>query len=208
MTRLGLHKLGLFSLVGLGPMLLTAGCLTSSSIHNQSPPLTKVVAQRLPGPGTRVIVWDIVMPLRASSESNAAQALIFELLHRGLTVIERSQIERVLNMQKFSLLHGSDEAILRAGHLLNAEQIVFVREEDDHVHLRGVDAETGRIMWSGTGWVTYPSYYWDGHTRHGRWKDEGAKLTRAIIDELWKPTGQTAELQAESPRLSLHVSPN
>ena len=111
---------------------LLTGCLSTPSVPPVPSTIVKVVAQRLPERGTRVIVWDVAHPRRDASE--AAQAAIFELLGKEMIVTERAEIERLLHIQKFSLTHGAEDTILRVGRLMNAQQIVkdypYLEEED------------------------------------------------------------------------------
>ncbi|MGE3151771.1 MAG: hypothetical protein AB7G48_09845 [Nitrospiraceae bacterium] len=180
---------------------LLTGCLSTPSVPPVPSTIVKVVAQRLPERGTRVIVWDVAHPRRDASE--AAQAAIFELLGKEMIVTERAEIERLLHIQKFSLTHGAEDTILRVGRLMNAQQIVFVRQEDGHVHLRGVDAESGRILWTGEGWTVTPRYSRYGYMRHDRWADEGAKIIHAILAELWKQDEQIPTQTAGGPDPSM-----
>jgi hypothetical protein len=159
------------------------------------------VAQQLPEKGTRVIVWDVANPHRGASD--AAQATIFELLAKEMIVTERAEIERLLHVQKFSLTHGAEDTILRVGRLMNAQQVVFVKQEEGRVHLRGIDAESGRILWTGEGWTVTPRYYRYGHRWYDRWGDEGAKITHAILAELWKQDDQMSPQTATSPGLNM-----
>lgn len=179
------------------------GCLSTFSVSHAPSTIIKVVAQQLPEKGTRVIVWDVVKPLRGGGGSDAAQAVIYDLLVKEMVVTERAEIDRLLSVQKFSLVHGAEDTILRVGRLMNAQLVVFVNQEDGHVHLRGVDAESGRILWSGTGWTTNPRYYWYGQMRHVRWADEGAKITQAILAELWKQDDPMSRQATPSPGASM-----
>jgi hypothetical protein len=182
---------------------LLTGCLSTPASSHNPPPVIKVVAQQLPEKGTRVIVWDVVKPLRGGGGSDAAQAVIHDFLVKEMIVTERAEIERLLSVQKFSLVHGAEDTILRVGRLMNAQLVVFVKQEDGHVHLRGVDAESGRILWSGTGWTTNPRYYWYGQMRHVRWADEGAKITQAILAELWNQDDPMLRQAAPSPGVNM-----
>ena len=200
MTRTYLQALGFPSMIALSSFL--TGCVSAPPASPPPSTVIKVVAQQLPEKGTRVIVWDVANPHRGGA-SDAAQAAIFELLAKEMIVTERAEIERLLHVQKFSLTHGGEDTILRVGRLMNAQQVVFVRQETGHVHLRGIDAESGRILWTGESWTVTPRYYRYGHTRYATWADEGAKLTHAILAELWKQDGPMFPQTAASARPSL-----
>jgi hypothetical protein len=200
MTRKYLQAPGFPSLIALSFIL--TGCLSTPTVQSVPSTVIKVVAQRLPEKGTRVIVWDVANPHRGASE--AAQAAIFELLEKEMIVTERAEIERLLHVQKFSLTHGAEDTILRVGRLMNAQHVVFVRQEEGHVHIRGVDAESGRILWTGEGWSIIPRYARYRQVRH-QWFDEGTDITHAILADLWKQEAQVLPQAVSIPAVSMSV---
>lgn len=200
MTRTYVQALGFPSMIVLSSFL--TGCLSTAPASPPPSTVIRVVAQQLPEKGTRVIVWDVANPHRGAT-SDAAQAAIFELLAKEMIVTERAEIERLLHVQQFSLTHGAEDTILRVGRLMNAQQVVFVKQEEGRVHLRGVDAESGRILWTGEGWTVVPRYYRYGHRWQDRWGDEGARITHAILAELWKQDDRLFPQTAVSSDLSL-----
>lgn len=201
MTSTDLHAFGLPGMIALGSFL--TGCISTPPVVPAPSTVIKVVAQQLPDKGTRVIVWDVANPHPGSSA--AAQATIFEMLAKEMIVTERAEIERLLHVQRFSLTHGAEDSILRVGRLMNAQQVVFVRQETAHVHLRGVDAESGRILWTGEGWAVAPPYSRYRHSAHNTWGDEGARLTSAILAELWKQDDQRFLPVAGSPAITMSL---
>jgi hypothetical protein len=68
------------------------------------------------------------------------------LLAKGLTVIERGSIERIIEEQRFSLTYGSEASILRAEHMLGASEAVFIWTNLSDAYLKGVEIETGRVL--------------------------------------------------------------
>jgi hypothetical protein len=74
------------------------------------------------------------------------------LQKRGFTLVERSYLNLVLREQKVRLTNTSeDEAdLLQVGRLVGAEQIIFVHYAIGAVAVRGVNIQTGEVVWSGT----------------------------------------------------------
>jgi len=115
-------------------------------------PVFRGVAQELPKPDTRILLYhpnDTFLP--SDEMSLAEQESIMWFQERGYTVVERSRINAALAEQTFSMRTGDDRAVLNAGRMLGAQQIVFVMADHKRVAFRAIDTETGRILWSGTG---------------------------------------------------------
>lgn len=90
----------------------------------------------------------------------------------GVTVLERQEIDHVQAEQRFRLQHASDRDadLLHVGQLLGADQVVFVEATERRtrfglsiiphyslsVAVRGVETETGRVLWSGTATTSAP----------------------------------------------------
>jgi hypothetical protein len=84
-------------------------------------PTFQAVSQRLPseGPESWSTKWIGPKLVRQRTKRWAGYS-------EGLTVIERGSIEPIIEEQQFSLMHGSEASILRAGHLLGAMEAVLI----------------------------------------------------------------------------------
>jgi hypothetical protein len=71
---------------------------------------------------------------------------------RGLRVVERSAFPHVLREQVRRLVYSpdADADALRIGRMLGVQQVVVVETQSSRwVAVRGVDLETGEMVWSG-----------------------------------------------------------
>ena len=129
----------------LPPVSGLTGCASLKS------PTFQPVAQRLPQEGTRIVVYEVDSRKGGLAENEA----VGWLMQKGLTVIERGSIERIFEEQRFTLSHGSESSILRAGHLLGAAQAVFISSGLSDIYLKGVDVESGQVLWAVNGKYPY-----------------------------------------------------
>jgi hypothetical protein len=79
-----------------------------------------------------------------------------ELLKKGYTPIERSQVQILLNEQKFQASDiTSKVSVARAGEILNVPVVLFVNvpkfKENFSLTAKMVDVENGSILWMGSG---------------------------------------------------------
>jgi hypothetical protein len=121
-------------------LLLLTGC---SAI-----PVTDGFHGQLPSPGTSTIVW---------GDDLAAIGTATTWLHkRGLSVIERSNLQLGLDAESIQLDHTlkDEAAVLRAAKKMGVAEVVFVDRAGDlrapMVTVRGVNVETARVQWSGS----------------------------------------------------------
>lgn len=147
-----------------------------------SPPTFQAVAQRLPQEGTRVVVVYEVDSRKGGPAENEA---VGWLLGKGMTVIERGSIERIIEEQRFSLTYSSEASILKAGHLLGASEAVFIWTNLSDAYLKGVEIETGRVLWAVRG------KYDQVCARTSEWRGLqyycfSYELVRPALDEVWK----------------------
>ncbi len=132
----------ILALLTLPTIALTApGCASFKS------PTFQAVAQRLPQEGTRVVVYEVDSRKSGPAENEA----VGWLLGKGLTVIERGSIQQILDEQRYSLTYGSEASILRAGHMLGATEAVFIWANLSDVYVKGVDIESGQVLWAVNG---------------------------------------------------------
>ena len=122
----------------------------------------------LPYPGSTAIVW--------GQHKGAVGETVTSLQQWGLRIVERSRLQQVFEEQKIILTYSTDDdaQILKVGKILGADSIVFVETETSSsqtsqafvyqyygssssetvtnasVAVRGVNVETGEVMWTGT----------------------------------------------------------
>lgn len=138
--------LGLFLLAGLA--LLLSGCTTAESYHRKGYDFTQV---------DKIAVVDVIGPINSEAAKNQiADFFVMELLKKGYSPIERSQVQIILNEQKFQSSDiTSREEVSKAGEILNVPVILYVNvpkfREEVTISAKMVDVEDGSILWMGTG---------------------------------------------------------
>jgi hypothetical protein len=113
------------------------------------------------------------------SNHSANSAATIWLQKRGLSVLERSQLDQILAEQQLRLVRSSDDEamLLHVGRLAGASQIVFIDTTSSAVSIRAVDLESGKIGWTGS-----------AHYRDMRIKEPGdptMKLTCQALATAW-----------------------
>jgi hypothetical protein len=101
------------------------------------------------------------------------------LQKRGLSVLERSQLDQILAEQQLRLVRSSDDEamLLHVGRIAGASQIIFIDTTSSAVSIRAVDLESGKIGWTGS-----------AHYRDMRIKEPGdpsMKLTCQALATAW-----------------------
>ena len=122
----------------------------------------------LPASGSTVVVW--------GQHKGAVGETVTLLQQWGLRIVERSRLQQVFDEQKVRLTYSTDDdaQILKVGKILGAGSIVFVETETSSsqttqasvnqyggdfsserltnasVSVRGVNVESGEVMWTGT----------------------------------------------------------
>ena len=86
------------------------------------------------------------------NNNTANSAATTWLQKRGLSVLERSQLDQILAEQQLRLVRSSDDEamLLHVGRLAGASQIVFIDTTSSAVSIRAVDLESGKIRWTGS----------------------------------------------------------
>ena len=172
--------------------MLLVGC--GRTIH----PLTEGFHLQIPEKGTRAVVW--------GNHEVAVGAAVTWLQRKRLRLVERARLHEVLKEQRVQLTHSpEDEAdILRVGRLIGANWVVFIDtkmrsnertavtqyradawvEYHLSVTVRGVDVESGEILWSGR-----------AHYPKGVNNPEAGiiYLTDNAFDRAWCPEGKWKE---------------
>lgn len=112
--------------------------------------------------------------------NNAANSVAtIWLQKRGLSVLERSQLDQILAEQQLRLVRSSDDEamLLHVGRIAGASQIIFIDTTSSAVSIRAVDLESGKIRWTGS-----------AHYRDMRIKepgDPGMTLTCQALATAW-----------------------
>src|SRR6476659_8696428 len=101
--------------------LVLIACVLIGMLGCANSPTFRAVAQRLPEPGTTMAVFDLDASSRGSQHESEA---VGWLLENGMIVIERSSVHRILDEQRFALIHN-ESSLLRAGSLLGATEVLF-----------------------------------------------------------------------------------
>lgn len=137
---------GILLLAGLA--LLAGGCSSSESYYRKGFDFYQI---------DRIAVVDVVGPVGGEAAKNQiADFFVMELLKKGYSPIERSQVQILLNEQKFQASDiTSRQDAARAGEILNVPVIMYVNvpkfKEEMTISAKMVDVEDGSILWMGTG---------------------------------------------------------
>ena len=101
------------------------------------------------------------------------------LQKRGMSVLERSQLDQILAEQQVRLVRSSDDdaMLFHVGRIAGASQIVFIDTTSSTVSIRAVDLESGKIRWTGS------AHYRD--TRYKEPGDSSMKLTCQALATAW-----------------------
>jgi uncharacterized membrane protein len=105
----------------------------------------------------KIAVVDVIGPVGGEGAKNQiADFFTMELMQKGYTPIERSQVQILLNEQKFQRSNiTSDAEMAQAGRILNVPVVLYVNvsefSEDISMTAKIVDVQDGGIVW--TGWT-------------------------------------------------------
>lgn len=134
--------------LSLGVAVLFTGCTSSESFARKGYDFYQV---------DKIAVVDVIGPVGGEAAKNQiADMFVMELLKKGYSPIERSQVQVLLKEQKFQASNvTSAENVARAGEILNVPVVLFVNvpkfKEDMTISAKMVDVEDGSILWMGTG---------------------------------------------------------
>jgi hypothetical protein len=105
----------------------------------------------------KVAVLSVTGQVRGTAAKNQiADFFAMELLKKGYTPIERTQIQKVLEEQKFQATDvTTDQGAARAGRILNVPTVLMVNiptfNEKIDMTAKMIDVEDGTILWMGSG---------------------------------------------------------
>jgi hypothetical protein len=158
----------LLPLTALLIMLWVPGCAGNIM------PISNGSQSDFPEPGSTAVVW--------GQHKGAVGEAVTILQKTGLRIVERSRLQQVFDEQKIRLTYSTDDdaQILKVGKILGAGSIVFVETETSSsqtsqafigqygggsrsetvtsasVSVRGVNVESGEVMWTGTAHYPQP----------------------------------------------------
>ena len=104
----------------------------------------------------KVAVINVQGPFGAAARNQIADFYNMELLKKGYAPIERSQIEALLEEQKFQASEATTpKGIARVGRILNVPTVMVVNiptfKEEISMTAKLLDVEDGSILWMGSG---------------------------------------------------------
>jgi hypothetical protein len=105
----------------------------------------------------KVAVLDVSGSVRGDAvKDQIASFFEMELLKKGYTPVERSQVQKILKEQEFQASGiTSDADAVKAGHILNVSAVMLVNipviKEEINMTAKMIDVQDGSILWIGTG---------------------------------------------------------
>ena len=129
-------------------MVSLLGCSTAESYYQKGYDFSEI---------DKIAVVDVIGPVGGEAAKNQiADFFVMELLKKGYQPIERSQVQILLNEQKFQASDiTSKESVARAGEILNVPVVLFINipkfKENFSLTAKMVDVENGSILWMGSG---------------------------------------------------------
>jgi PBP1b-binding outer membrane lipoprotein LpoB len=144
-------------LVGIGcAAILASGCSNTDTVYpvtsGSHTPITPAdVEKTKTGPKTRIIIQ--------ADDPGIVSALTTFFLRAGLTLVERSQLDKVLDEQatQQSLIADNQARLIQAGKIIGADRLVIAEHTSTgapyynlSVSVRGIEIESGKVRWSGT----------------------------------------------------------
>lgn len=138
----------LLFVLGLAAMVSLWGCSSAESYYQKGYDFSQV---------DKVAVVDVVGPVGGEAAKNQiADFFVMELLKKGYSPIERSQVQILLNEQKFQASDiTSKEGVAQAGEILNVPVVLFVNvpkfKSDIAMTAKMVNVQDGTILWIGSG---------------------------------------------------------
>jgi hypothetical protein len=138
--------MGLILLAGFSVLL--GGCTTTESSYRKGYDFYQI---------DKVAVVDVLGPVGSEAAKNQiADFFVMELLKKGYSPIERSQVQVILNEQKFQSSDiTSVEGVAKTGEILNVPVVLIINvpkfREEITISAKMVDVQDGSILWMGTG---------------------------------------------------------
>ncbi len=92
-----------------------------------------------------------------AAKNQISNMFVMELMKKGYTVVERSQVKSVLKEQEFQASDlASEQGAAKAGQILNVPAVMLIdipkyTEEKLSMSAKLIDVQTAAILWIGTG---------------------------------------------------------
>lgn len=106
----------------------------------------------------RVAIVEVTGRIYGEAVKNqVANMFMMELMERGYTVVERSQVKAVLKEQEFQASDiTTDQGAAKAGQILNVPAVMMIdipKYKDEKVSMTAkmIEVETGAVLWVGQG---------------------------------------------------------
>ena len=135
------------SIVISASLIVVGGCATGESTCNAGYDFSKV---------KKIAVVDVIGDIEGETAKNQiSNYLEMELLRKGYSPIERSQVQSLLDEQQFQAgeITSSEDAV-QAGRVLNVSTVMIMNldyGEKMTMTAKMLDVEDGRILWIGSG---------------------------------------------------------
>lgn len=104
-----------------------------------------------------IAIIDVVGPVGSEGAKNQiADFVAMELLRKGYSPVERSQVQTLLKEQEFQASDMTPEqGAVQAGKILNVPTVMIVNipefKEDMSMTMKMINVEDGTVLWLGTG---------------------------------------------------------
>lgn len=140
-------------IVGLGCLTLLAAACSNTVYPVTSGSHTQInLEEAAKGPRPRMIIQ--------ADDPAIASALTTFFLSAGMTLVERSQLDKVLTEQVIqqSLTADGEARLIQAGKIIGANRLVIAEHQSSgdsfygytlSVSVRGIEIESGKVRWSG-----------------------------------------------------------
>ncbi len=106
----------------------------------------------------RVAIVEVTGRIYGEAVKNqVANLFMMELMERGYTVVERSEVKAILKEQEFQSSDiTTDQGAARAGQILNVPAVMMIdipKYKDEKVSMTAkmIEVETGAVLWVGQG---------------------------------------------------------
>lgn len=125
-----------------------AGCSTGESFSRAGYDFTAL---------DKVAVVDVIGAVSGEGEKNQiGDFFVMQLLKKGYTPIERSQVQSLLKEHEFQASDiTTSEGVAKAGRILNVPAVLVVNipnfDEEMSITAKLIDVEDGSILWLGSG---------------------------------------------------------
>lgn len=138
---------GCWTAITVAALALAAGCTTGESF---------TAAGFNPATVSKIAIVEVDSVIGRAAENQISDFFAMELLRKGYTVVERSNMEAILAEQKFQASDvTSSEGAAQAGRILNVPFVMIVNVPDwgEHISMSAkiINVEDATVVWMGSG---------------------------------------------------------